>query len=262
MKSTILKSLSLFLLLATALAGCSDPEGAIYNSDSPEYAFAGALQKTEMVAADGNKITVPVYRGNKQGSSTLELTLTLGQNVEEGLFKLSTPTVTFEDGQAVADAVITYDDINSLGAADMYELTLSFDEKSASPANLSSITINAQRKLTFKSIGTGTFTSNLFGESWPQEIEKAEEAAVYRLPDCYTEGYPILFSVDEKDNITNIAIQQTGYKYGSYGMTYLYATGAEKVGKSYNISACLLVVINGEYKQLTNEDVETLDFPE
>ena len=261
MKLNILKSLSLFLLVAAALVGCSGPEGTIYSSDSPEYAFAGSLQKVEMLATDGNKITIPVYRGNKQGASTLDLTLTLGGNIEDGLFKLQTPTVSFADGEAVGKAVITYDDINALGAADMYELTLSFDEKNASPMNVSTITVKAQRKLTFKSIGVGNFTSNIFGQSWPQEVEKAEEANVYRLPDCYSAGFPIMFSVDESGSIQDVAIQETGYVDGQYGMTYLYATGTEKVGNTYNISGFFVVVYNGKYAQFTDEAVESLEMP-
>ena len=95
------------------------------------------------------------------------------------MFTVENPTLTFEDGKSVAEAVITYKDINLLGVTDQYVLTLGFDEAKASPTNVNSITVKAQRKLTFNSIGTGTFTSNIFGESWPQVIEKAVEADVY-----------------------------------------------------------------------------------
>lgn len=260
MRSNIIKSLSLLLLMATAFVGCSDPEGSLYSNDSTVYAFAGATQKVEMLASDGNKIIVPVYRGTTQGSSTLDLTLTPAKGIED-LFKLETTTVTFEEGKSIADAVITYEDINLLGVTDIYELKLSFDQENASPTNVSSITVKAQRKLTFKSIGTGTFTSGLFGQSWPQEIEKAEEANVYRLPDCYTEGYPISFSMDENGNIDDVALQETGYEHSSYGMTYLYCTGASKVGNVYNINAFLAVNYNGGLAQLTDEAVESIEFP-
>ena len=77
--------------------------------------FAGATQKVEMLATDGNKIVVPVYRGTTQGTSTLELTFTPAEGTEE-LFTLENPTLTFEDGKSVAEAVITYKDINLLGS--------------------------------------------------------------------------------------------------------------------------------------------------
>lgn len=262
MKSTIFKSLSLLILMATAFVGCSEHNGIVYCGDCTVYAFAGATQKVEMLATDGNKIVVPVYRGTTQGTSTLELTLTPAKGIEE-LFTLENPTLTFEDGKSVAEAVITYQDINLLGATDQYDLTLEFDEAKASPTGVNSITVTAQRKLTFNSIGTGTFTSNIFGDSWPQVIEKAVEADVYRLPDCYVEGYPIIFSTDANGEITDIAIQETGYNYGTYGMTYLYYTGAEKAGKKYTISAFLVVRLDGQYGIVPeSEAVEILEFPE
>lgn len=260
MKSNIFKSLSLLILMAMAFVGCSEHDGVVYSGDSAVYAFAGATQKVEMLATDGNKIVVPVYRGTTQGTSTLELTFTPAEGTEE-LFTLENPTLTFEDGKSVAEAVITYKDINLLGVTDQYVLTLGFDEAKASPTNVNSITVKAQRKLTFKSIGTGTFTSNIFGDSWPQVIEKAVEADVYRLPDCYYEGYPIIFSMDENGEIANIAIQETGYVDKDYGMTSFYCTGTEKSGNKHNISAFLVVNYNGGLAKLFDEFV-TLEFPE
>lgn len=261
MKSNILKSLSLLLLMATTFVGCSDPEGTLYSNDSPIYAFAGATQKVEMLASDGNKIIVPVYRGTTQGSSTLDLIFIPAKGAED-MFKLETPTVSFEDGKSIGEAVITYEDINQLGVTDLYELTLSFDEANASPTNVSSITVKAQRKLTFNLIGTGIYTSSLFGQSWSQDIEKAEEANVYRLPDCYTEGFPITFSVDANGNIDNVSVQETGYKDKDYGMTYLCCTGAEKTGNTYKMNIYLAVDYNGELTQFTNIAIESIEFPE
>ncbi|WP_286076250.1 hypothetical protein [Parabacteroides goldsteinii] len=142
MKSNIFKSLSLLILMAMAFVGCSEHDGVVYSGDSAVYAFAGATQKVEMLATDGNKIVVPVYRGTTQGTSTLELTFTPAEGIEE-LFTLENPTLTFEDGKSVAEAVITYKDINLLGVTDQYVLTLGFDEVKASPTNVNSITVKA-----------------------------------------------------------------------------------------------------------------------
>ena len=59
MKSNIFKSLSLLILMAMAFVGCSEHDGVVYSGDSAVYAFAGATQKVEMLATDGNKIVVP-----------------------------------------------------------------------------------------------------------------------------------------------------------------------------------------------------------
>lgn len=240
MKLNILKSLSLLFLMMTALVACSDSEGTIYSSDEPSYAFASALQKVEMVSSDENKILVPVYRSNTSGTSTLELTLTPAAGIDPGLFKLATPSVSFEDGQSVAEAIISYDDINALGAADIYSLTLSFDEAKSSPANVSSIVVRAQRKLTFKSIGVGLFTSTFFadgaGNPYQAEVtvEKAEEANVYRLLDVYEDDYPILFATDDKGEVIAFVDQETGYVDPDYGMISIRLEDVEKVDNTYN----------------------------
>lgn len=73
------------------------------------------------------------------------------------------------------------------------------------------------RKLAFKSLGEGVFTTSFFGESWPQEVLKAEEADYYRLPDCYYKGYHIEFSI--QDGKLDFAKQAMGYKDPDHGMT-------------------------------------------
>lgn len=242
MKLNILKSLSLLFAMMAALAACSDPEGAIYEGgDNLDYAFAGANQKVEMLASDGNKIIVPVYRGNTHGASSIALTLELAKGMEEGLFTLSTPTVNFEDGQSVGEAIITYTDINELSAAAVYKMSLSFDKETASPTQVNAVTISAQRKLTFKSIGTGVYMSEFFGQSWEQTVEKAEEANVYRLPDCYVEGYPIMFSLDGEGNVSGFTTQETGYEDKNYGMVSVNYQGSMREGKTITFALDFIV---------------------
>lgn len=242
MKLNILKSLSLLFAMMAALVACSDPEGAIYDGgDNPDYAFAGINQKIEMLPADGNKIIIPVYRGNTRGASSIALTLEVAKGIEEGLFTLSTPTVNFEDGQSVGEAIITYPDINDLSAAAVYKMSLSFDKEAASPTQVNAVTISAQRKLTFKSIGTGVFTTEFFGERWEQTVEKAEEANVYRLPDCYYAGYPIMFSLDEEGNVSGFADQEMGYNHPEYGMTSVRYVDSMREGKTITFALMFYV---------------------
>ena len=49
--------------------------------------------------------------------------------------------------------------------------------------------------------GTGTYSSEFFGSEWPVQIEKAAEANVYTIVDCFVEGYDFTFSVDQDNNI-------------------------------------------------------------
>ena len=195
MKKHIFKLFALAVISLSFFSSCNtDAEKPMYDVTKTEYAFASTLQSVEMLPTDGNKIIVPIYRNTTVGTSSVNVEMSASV---EGLFTLANATATFEDGKAATDIVINYDDINALAAGTTYKLTLSFAEENASPSNVNSITVSAQRKLTFKQVGVGIFTTEFFEASWEQPIEKAEEANVNRLPDCYVSGYPIGFTVDE-----------------------------------------------------------------
>lgn len=263
MKKHIVNLFAFALLASGIFSSCdTDAEKTFYNAEKVEYAFAGTLQKTEMLPEDGNKIIVPIYRNTTEGASTLNLSMEMSENAE-GLFALATPTVTFEEGAGIANAEITYQDINTLGVTDVYEFELTFSEELASPSQVNTIEVSAQRRLTYKQIGVGTFASTIFGsedgspEVWEQPIEKAEEAEVYRLPDCYFTGYPITFSLDEQGNVLPFPDQKTGYVHSTYGMTYLNFIEANKKGNTFYFHVNFIVEAGsfGDY-------VEAITFPE
>lgn len=233
MKKHIFKLFALAVISLSFFSSCNtDAEKPMYDVTKTEYAFARTLQSVEMLPTDGNKIIVPIYRNTTVGTSSVNVEMSASV---EGLFTLANATATFEDGKASTDIVINYDDINALAAGTTYKLTLSFAEENASPSKVNSITVSAQRKLTFKTIGTGVFTSEFFGESWEQPIEKAEEANVYRLPDCYVSGFPIIFSVDDAGNIT-MGDQETGYVYSTYGMVSIHLVQSKIEGNTYKFA--------------------------
>lgn len=230
MKKHIFKLFALAVISLSFFSSCNtDAEKPMYDVTKTEYAFASTLQSVEMLPTDGNKIIVPIYRNTTVGTSSVNVEMSASV---EGLFTLANATATFEDGKAATDIVINYDDINALAAGTTYKLTLSFAEENASPSNVNSITVSAQRKLTFKQVGVGIFTTEFFGASWEQPIEKAEEANVYRLPDCYVSGYPIVFSMDEAGNIT-MSDQETGSVDSTYGMINIRLVQAQVEGNTY-----------------------------
>lgn len=230
MKKHIFKLFALAVISLSFFSSCNtDAEKPMYDVTKTEYAFASTLQSVEMLPTDGNKIIVPIYRNTTVGTSSVNVEMSASV---EGLFTLANATATFEDGKAATDIVINYDDINALAAGTTYRLTLSFAEENASPSNVNSITVSAQRKLTFKQVGVGIFTTEFFEASWEQPIEKAEEANVYRLPDCYVSGYPIVFSMDEAGNIT-MSDQETGSVDSTYGMINIRLVQAQVEGNTY-----------------------------
>lgn len=165
MKKYILKLTACAALSLSLFSSCdTDAEGILYESGKTEYAFASTLQKVELLPSDGNKISVPVYRNTTVGASTVTISIeAVSENVKD-LFSLVTPNVTFEDGKSMAEAVVSYQDINLLGAADVYQFSLNFDETEASPSKQNSIQVSAQRRLTFNEVGTGIFSTQFFGD--------------------------------------------------------------------------------------------------
>lgn len=117
--------------------------------------------------------------------------------------------------------------------------------------------------MTWESIGTGTYTSELFDDSWPQPIEKAIEGNIYRLPDCIVEGYPLVFSLsDDKQELIAWDPQPTGYDGTNYGMLYFIAEGMERQGNVLSFPMRGVVSYNGGWGLLYQGFTEILEMPE
>lgn len=227
----------LYLLSVTVLllvASSCQQEGVKYDlGDKVEASFPSTIVSYQMVAADGNKIMVEMWRGNTKGAATVPVTIT---DKTGGVFTPEKSQFDFADGESKAFLTFSYPDIADFGG-EKYEIEIAIaDENQVSPNGNEKITVSAQRKLTFKSLGIGTFTSEFFEEAWPQDVQKAEEAEYYRLPDCYYKGFPIEFSV--VDGKINFALQPMGYKH-SAGMVYWDPREMSKSsisGKTYTFS--------------------------
>ncbi len=198
--------------LFVGVASCKD-EGTLYDmTDKVEASFPSSRVSYSMAAEDGNKITVEMWRGNTKGAVSVPVEIS---NETEGVFTPEKNSFDFADGENKAYLTFNYPDINEFGG-EIYKIVMEIGEDYLSPAGISKITISAQRKLTYKSIGIGTFTSEFFEDSWDQEVQKAEEADYYRLPDLYAKGTAIVFSV--QDGQIDFEKQETGVVDADYGM--------------------------------------------
>ncbi len=102
------------------------------------------------------------------------------------MFKPSKPNFDFADGESVATIDFTYPDINDFGG-EIFQIVLTVaDPDMVSPAGHDQLTIKAQRKLTRKFLGTGTFYSGFYEEEAPN---------YYILPDCWESGVDWTFTV-------------------------------------------------------------------
>lgn len=263
MKMNIFKNWAVYAILAMAVfTSCNtDAEGEIYNPDkTANCSFASTQMIAELTADDAGLVKVPVYRGNASEAASLQLNVTMDDAAEE-LFTC-TGNVTFNVGESVAYAEVKFASIDDLGATTKYTIELEIPEGSESPSAESKLKLQLQRQLTWENIGTGTYYSELFGESWEQPVEKAKEGNIYRLPDCIYEGYPLVFSLSEDgQSLSGWDIQATGFKYDPYGMVYFKAMGMERDGNVLSFPMYGLVEYNGGMAALFSGFTETIVLP-
>lgn len=261
MKKNILYwSLSLLLGTATFTSCNTDAEGAMYENGTG-VSFASTTMSEEVSTENEGKILVPIYRSNTNANSEVQISID-ESTVAENIFTLSSSTVKFDEGKNVSYIELNFD-LNSLGATTTYNITLGVQDASqVSISGEGSIKVTVKRQLTWASFGTGQFTSEFFGQTWPQTIEKAAEGNIYRLVDCYVEGYPIVFSLsDDGQELVAWDIQATGYTNATYGMVYFAATGMTREGNNLRFPMQGVVEYNGGWGLLYQGFTETLELP-
>ena len=234
----------IYILLAGAALLMTDAcqkQGTIYEipAGSACVSFPSDAAIFDMVASDGNKITVEMWRGNTQGAASIAVDI---DDQTDGVFTPSKRTFDFADGQAVATIDFTYPDLNAFGG-ETYNITLSVsDPKQVSPAGIDEMTISATRKLTRKYVGTGVFYSDFFEEEWEQDLYTTEEAPdFFILPDCWVRGSDWTFTVSGGQPKWPAAFD-SGYLYGSsYGNVWI------KSGESWIEDGVLYLIVDSYY---------------
>ena len=226
-----------FAILAIMLTSACEHEGTIYEmpAGSALVSFPSDAAIFEMVASDGNKVTVDLWRGNTQGAVSIPVTI---DDKTGGVFKPAKSSFDFADGEGIAHLDITYPDINAFGG-ETYKLTLSVDDNQVSPAGISSMTVSATRKLTPKFVGTGIYYSDWYEEEWEQDLYTTEEAPdFFILPDCWVKGTDFTFTVQNHQPVWPASFF-SGYVHSSYGNVYLYT------GESYIEDGVIYLPITG-----------------
>lgn len=219
----------IYIILASAallLTNACERVGTIYQiaDGSACVSFPSKDAIFEMLASDGNKITVELWRGNTKGAKSVAVEIEDGTG---GVFTPSKTSFDFADGEGVATIDFTYPDINDFGG-EVYEILLTVaDPNQVSPAGIDEMKIQAQRKLTPVKLGTGLFYSGLLGASWKQDIYTTEEAPDYFiLPDCWVKGTDWSFTM--KNGVpTWPAAFDTGYPVDPYGNVWIKSGASE-----------------------------------
>lgn len=208
-------------IMALMLTTACQHEGTIYEmpAGSALVSFPSDAAIFEMVAADGNKVTVDLWRGNTNGAASIAVEI---DDQTGGVFTPAKRTFDFADGEGVAHLDITYPDINAFGG-ETYKLVLKIsDENQVSPSGIDEITVSATRKLTPKYVGTGIYYSDWYEEEWEQDLYTTEEAPdFFILPDCWVKGTDFTFTVQNHKPVWPASFF-SGYVHSSYGNVYIY----------------------------------------
>ena len=235
----------LYIILAAAallLTNACERVGTVYQipEGNPCVSFPAEDAIFDMVASDGNKITVQLWRGNTKGAASVAVDIEDGTG---GVFTPAKSTFDFADGEAVATLDFTYPDINAFGG-ETYEIVLTIaDPEKVSPSGIDEMTVSATRKLTRKFVGTGVFHSGYFDEEeWEQDIYTTEEAPdFYILPDCWVKGTDWTFTVSNGQPKWPAAFN-SGYLYSS-SVGYVWI----KPGESYVEDGTLYLIVDSYF---------------
>lgn len=251
LKMKIMKNIYLIIIgLALAMSSCDQENiGTIYDPGAPYVAFSTEVVPENILSAENNfSVNVQLVRSELSGTETAEVQLEMNDDIA-GVFELESNTVTFEDGEGISYAkIVPVVNPSLIDVTKTYEFNLTLVGDNVSEL-YNQTTYKAFFSLTFKPFGTGTFSSEFFDGDWTVEVEKAEEADVFRIIDCYTDGYNITFSVDNENNI-RYSTQETGYEDPDYGMVSLAMPDSEgsyyysepyKEGDSYYLLGRMLV---------------------
>lgn len=213
----------LYIILAAAallLTNACERVGTVYQipEGNPLVSFPAEDAIFEMVASDGNKITVELWRGNTKGAVSVPVEF---ENGTGGVFTPTKSTFDFADGESVATLDITYPDINAFGG-ETYQIGITVsDPDMVSPSGIASTTVSAQRKLTPKYLGTGIYYSDWYEEEWEQDIYTTEEAPdLYIFPNCWVKGTDFMFNMVNGEPVWP-ADFFSGYVHSSYGNVYI-----------------------------------------
>lgn len=202
---------SIIALLGVSLASCNQDKEIFDFEENPGVGAtfsADQLRVSALTEDMGGKVSIPLYRANTKDAASVAVELQNGGT----LFSLEKETCDFAAGEGVAYLNIHFD-YNSLSAAPTQVVLSISNEGDVAMDGIGKTSFTLIRKLTYSSLGDGVFDSTLFGDTWDQEVQKAEEGDFYLLPSCYVRGYDISFFCDGES--FELYTFDTGYNYDS-----------------------------------------------
>lgn len=232
MKNKIIK-FALFVFVAIAgLTACNKDKYKVKYDESAavRYSFAQSVMTAELVTEHNGKILVGVARTKADAAAAVEVKLT-GSAGSLAQFALASTTVSFAAGEYEAFAEVNFTLADLSGSAS-YAFDVEFVDAdlAISYGGNEKTAVSAALKLTWQSIGEGTYKSGLFGGHWYQDYERAlENPNMYRAFGYVqgAEGINIIIVVDPVAGTATIPKQSIGRNvFGEEGASYIQANQA------------------------------------
>lgn len=204
------------LALGVLLTSCEqDNEKPIYAGTTMGVTFGFNSQSVDFPSEGYEGFDVEVIRAQSGEAVTIPLSAVILDAAGNGSPVPSTiqvpSSVSFEADEKITSFHVSVGDIES-GVT--YQLAVTMANEEYAPIdNISTKIINIYRDYTYTSLGIGTFTSQMWtgafpDETFPVEIQKADQVNWYKLVGLIEEGYDITIQMAE-DGVTATIPEQT-----------------------------------------------------
>lgn len=240
-----IKKISILLALSVTMlfSACEqDNMGEIYTPTTQGASFGATSQSASLPSEYTTEtVSVEVLRSETNGEASIGLSASVVDDDDEALpmtgFQIPA-SVDFADGEFTATVNITVD--NSITPGMNYNIILTLDEtQTIADANaMTQKVVTVFRDYTFTSIGIGTWSSLFFSldpagtipQVFPVEVQKADQANIYKVVGVYEEGYDIRLQIaDEADAQGRYRVtvdrQAALSDLSGYGTTYVSGSG-------------------------------------
>lgn len=217
MKKNILFLASL-LLGVVLMASCSPDEGTDPGSDGEPVATVFTYSNPGSGYNSDNDVHFRVATNNRDSVVTYLAELKsakAARNMTDDEYAKYVE----QNGTKVSVGVSNYKDVYITDLHGEYTITVVSNSKIVKQFDFAG--------LDFKPYGTGTYSSDFFGDSWPVEIMHSDIGDRYRIVDAWGfKGYSADFTLDGSSVTLIGAPFETGYVHSKYGMVSAYQNGS------------------------------------
>lgn len=217
MKNILIQGLKIFCLTGTILfSSCNesiDYEPASSVVDGGNVYLSVSSSSLVFTPDQETSFVVTVHRASSDTEQTVNL------SSDNPNFNVPS-TVVFSAGEDKKDLVIDF----NMEVGNTEKLNITVPEEDKYTYGVTNLKLTVTRDYTWSKAVVGTLYSSFGGGAWYVNIQKAQEANIYKIVDGYEEGYNFTLTVNE-DNSVTVPKQGVISDYGGYGLCSIEGTG-------------------------------------